>query len=128
MTRRDLLAASVAAGSLLRVRPGFAKASQPATAVNFDIPPHACDSHTHIYGDPKKFPLWSGRPYTPEPALPEEMSALHRALHLERVVIVTPSAYGTDNAATLDELAVWAPDSASRKKILVDNPARLYGF
>ena len=29
------------------------------------------------------------------------MSALHRALHIERVVIVTPSVYGTDNSATL---------------------------
>jgi hypothetical protein len=25
-------------------------------------------------------------------------------------------------------LAVWAPDAVVRKKILVDNPARLYGF
>jgi predicted TIM-barrel fold metal-dependent hydrolase len=25
-------------------------------------------------------------------------------------------------------LPVWAPDAAIRKKILVDNPARLYGF
>jgi predicted TIM-barrel fold metal-dependent hydrolase len=39
--------------------------------------------------------------YTPETALPEEMSALHRALHIQRVVIVTPSVYGTDNSATL---------------------------
>jgi len=39
--------------------------------------------------------------YTPETALPEEMSALHRALHMDRVVIVTPSVYGTDNSATL---------------------------
>jgi predicted TIM-barrel fold metal-dependent hydrolase len=30
------------------------------------------------------------------------MSALHRALHIERVVIVTPSVYGTDNSATLE--------------------------
>jgi hypothetical protein len=29
------------------------------------------------------------------------MSALHRALHIDRVVIVTPSVYGTDNSATL---------------------------
>jgi hypothetical protein len=104
MTRRDLLAGSVAAGALLHVRPGFAKASQPATAVSSDIPPHACDTHTHIYGDPKRFPLWSGRPYTPEPALPEEMAALHRALHVERVVIVTPSAYGTDNEQAVKTL------------------------
>ena len=27
-----------------------------------------------------------------------------------------------------NQLAKWAPDEATRKKILVDNPARLYGF
>jgi predicted TIM-barrel fold metal-dependent hydrolase len=86
---------------LLRARMGLAKASQPATPVNFDVPPQACDCHTHIFGDPRKFPLWPGRAYTPEPASPEEMSALHRPLHIERVVIVNPSIYGTDNAATL---------------------------
>src|SRR6266853_913358 len=101
LTRRNMLLGAATAGVLIRTRPIFAKASQPATAVNFAVPPNACDSHTHIFGDPKDFPLWSGRPYTPEPALPEEMSALHRALHMQRVVIVTPSAYGTDNAVTL---------------------------
>ncbi|SHJ66282.1 Predicted metal-dependent hydrolase, TIM-barrel fold [Bradyrhizobium lablabi] len=78
-----------------------AKASQPATPVNFDIPPGACDCHTHIHADPEKFPFFTGRVYTPELASPEEMSALHKALHIERVVIVTPSVYGTDNSATL---------------------------
>jgi predicted TIM-barrel fold metal-dependent hydrolase len=29
------------------------------------------------------------------------MAALHKTLHIQRVVIVTPSVYGTDNAATL---------------------------
>ncbi len=77
-----------------------AKASQPATPVNFEIPAGACDCHTHIHGDPEKFPFFAGRVYTPEPASPEEMSALHKALHIERVVIVTPSVYGTDNSAT----------------------------
>jgi predicted TIM-barrel fold metal-dependent hydrolase len=50
---------------------------------------------------PNQFPYWPGRTYTPETALPEEMSTLHRALHIDRVVIVTPSVYGTDNSATL---------------------------
>ena len=85
----------------MRGRPGFTKASQPATAVNFAVPAGACDCHTHIFADPQKFPLSPGRVYTPETASPEEMSALHRALHIERVVIVTPSIYGTDNSATL---------------------------
>jgi predicted TIM-barrel fold metal-dependent hydrolase len=79
----------------------FTGASQPATAVNFDIPAGACDCHTHIHGDPARFPWFEGRVYTPEPASPQEMAALHKALHIQRVVIVTPSVYGTDNSATL---------------------------
>jgi len=101
MTRRDTLRAAIAAAAVLRARLSFAKASQPATPVNFDVPPGACDCHTHIFGDPEKFPLWAGRAYTPETASPEEMSALHRALHIQRVVIVNPSIYGTDNSTTL---------------------------
>lgn len=33
-----------------------------------------------------------------------------------------------DDAALLDALAEWAPDAATRRAILVDNPARLYRF
>jgi D-galactarolactone isomerase len=33
-----------------------------------------------------------------------------------------------DDANLLDLLLDWAPDAATRTKILVDNPARLYGF
>jgi predicted TIM-barrel fold metal-dependent hydrolase len=79
----------------------IAKASQPSTAVNFHVPAGACDCHTHIHGDPETFPFFSGRVYTPELASPEEMTALHKALQVERVVIVTPSVYGSDNSATL---------------------------
>lgn len=85
----------------MRTRASFAKASQPATPVNFTIPANACDCHTHIFGDPKRFPFFAGRVYTPETASPEEMLALHRKLHIKRVVIVTPSVYGTDNSASL---------------------------
>ena len=85
----------------MRTQASFAKASQPATAVNFAVPANACDCHTHIHGDPKRFPFFAGRVYTPETASPEEMLALHRKLHIKRVVIVTPSVYGTDNSATL---------------------------
>ncbi len=77
------------------------RAAQPATPINFDVPAHACDCHTHIHGDVEQFPFYTGRVYTPGPASPEEMAALHRALHIERVVIVTPSVYGTDNSSSL---------------------------
>src|SRR5437899_2326551 len=101
LTRRDVLIGAIAAGATMHIRTGFAKASQPATPVNFEVPAGACDCHTHIHGDPEKFPFFSGRVYTPEPALPDEMAALHKALRMQRVVIVTPSVYGTDNSSTL---------------------------
>jgi predicted TIM-barrel fold metal-dependent hydrolase len=101
LTRRETLVGAIAAAAVIRARLAVAKASQPATSVSFDVPAGACDCHTHIHGDPAKFPFFSGRTYTPETALPEEMAALHKVLHMQRVVIVTPSVYGTDNAATL---------------------------
>ncbi len=101
LTRRDLLAGTIASAAILRSRSGHAKASQPTTPVNFEVPDGACDCHTHIHGNPKSFPFFPGRVYTPETALPEEMSRLHKALGIRRVVIVTPSVYGTDNSATL---------------------------
>ena len=101
LTRRHVVLASLAAGVTMSSRNASAAASQPSTPVNFDVPAHACDCHTHIHGDPAKFPFYAGRVYTPELASPEEMAVLHKALHIERVVIVTPSVYGTDNSATL---------------------------
>src|SRR4051795_10712833 len=100
-TRREVLLATLAAGVALNSRDVFAKAAQPETPVNFDVPAGACDCHTHIHGDMREFPMSPGRVYTPEPALPSEMSELHRSLGMQRVVIVTPSVYGTDNSATL---------------------------
>ena len=79
----------------------YARAAQPTTPINFEVPAGACDCHTHIHGDVATFPFFTGRVYTPGPASPEEMAALHKALHIERVVIVTPSVYGTDNSSSL---------------------------
>jgi predicted TIM-barrel fold metal-dependent hydrolase len=109
LTRRSILLASIAAGVTMPNRTVLAKAAQPSTPVNFDIPAGACDCHTHIHGDPAKFPFFAGRVYTPELASPEEMSALHQALDVERVVIVTPSVYGPDNSATLFGMKARGP-------------------
>ncbi len=93
LNRRHLLLTSIAAGMAMPDRSALAKASQPTIAVKLDVPAGACDCHTHIHGDPEKFPFFAGRVYTPEPASPEEMATLHKALHFERIVIVTPSVY-----------------------------------
>lgn len=119
LTRRGILLASIAAGVTMPNKNAHAKASQPSTTVNFDVPPGACDCHTHIHGDPEKFPFFAGRVYTPELASPEEMSALHQALHIERVVIVTPSVYGTDNSATL--FGIKARGATARGVAVIDD-------
>jgi predicted TIM-barrel fold metal-dependent hydrolase len=76
--------------------------SADRSAVNFDVPRGACDCHVHIFGDPKKFPFAASRAYTPPGASMEELLALQRALHLDRVVVVQPSVYGIDNSCTVD--------------------------
>jgi predicted TIM-barrel fold metal-dependent hydrolase len=43
------------------------------------------------------------------------------------VTDVTPL-FQIDDGRLLNQLAFWAPDAATRKLILVDNPARLYQF
>ncbi len=101
VTRREVVAGAIAGGLLVYAKAGLGEASQPATPVSFEVPAGACDCHTHIHGDPARFPYFSGRVYTPEMATPEEMARLHKALRMQRVVIVTPSVYGTDNSATL---------------------------
>jgi predicted TIM-barrel fold metal-dependent hydrolase len=76
------------------------RAPQPSTPVNFGMPAGACDCHSHIFGPPDRFPFVAKRLYTPPPALPEELAAMHRFVHFKRVVIVTASVLGTDNHAT----------------------------
>src|SRR2546421_7934007 len=118
-SRRSVLLASIAVGMTMQRRNALANASTPATPVNFDVPAGACDCHTHIFGDPRRFPLSPSRTYTPEPASIEEMRALHRALHTDRVVIVNPSVYGTDNSCTLD--AVKQLGSSARAVAVIDD-------
>jgi predicted TIM-barrel fold metal-dependent hydrolase len=112
LSRRDVLIGAAVGGVAALVRRPvtlLAKASQPSTRVTFDVPAGACDCHTHIFGDPRRFPLAPSRTYTPETASVEEMRALHQALRLNRVVIVQPSIYGTDNACTLDAIKQLGP-------------------
>jgi len=105
LSRRDILVGAGMAGAAALARPiatVFATAAQPSTPVNFDVPAGACDSHTCVIGDPGRFPFAASRGYTPETASLAEMHSVHRALHIQRVVIVQPSFYGTDNSCTLD--------------------------
>jgi predicted TIM-barrel fold metal-dependent hydrolase len=75
----------------------------------FEVPRNACDCHVHIFGPAAKFPYSSERRYTPGDASIDDLKALHRALHIDRVVIVHPSPYGADNACTVDAVRKLGP-------------------
>jgi predicted TIM-barrel fold metal-dependent hydrolase len=81
------------------------------TPVNFELPRHACDCHTHVYADPKTFPLAPDRVYTPEVVEAGELTAFHRKLGFERVVIVHPNTHGTDNSVTLYAMGVYGENA-----------------
>lgn len=81
------------------------------TPPNFEVPRGACDCHTHIFGPVEKFPFSAKRLYTPGDASIADLHALHRALHIDRVVIVHPSPYGADNSCTVDAVKRLAPNA-----------------
>jgi predicted TIM-barrel fold metal-dependent hydrolase len=105
LTRRTVIKGGVAAG-VAGIIGGARSASGavplPKTKVSFDVPAGGCDCHVHVFGDPKQYPFFAGRTYSPETASVDELRQLLGALRLERVVIVQPSVYGTDNSCTLD--------------------------
>ena len=101
LTRRDAMVGAMSAGALMPTKQRLAKAAQPATPVDFDVPRGDCDCHVHIF-DPVHFPYFSGRLYSPPEASIDDLRSLQSALHLDRVVVVTPSVYGIDNSCTLN--------------------------
>ena len=75
------------------------------TSVNFVLPDNTTDCHVHVF-DPVRFPYVSDRRYTPPAATADELAAVHGRLGVQRVVLVQPSVYGSDNRclfAALDQ-------------------------
>lgn len=92
--------------------------SRPRVALAFDVPAGACDTHVHIVGNTARYPFVPNRAYTPPEASVEDLQAVHKALRLQRVVIVQPSFYGTDNSCTLD--AIKSIGSSARGIAVID--------
>jgi len=67
-------------------------------------PAQACDCHVHVIGPKNRFPLSRERTYTPPDATLDQLVAMLARLSLDRVVLVQPSVYGTDNSCLLDAL------------------------
>jgi D-galactarolactone isomerase len=104
---------ALGAAGVLASREGHAQVAVPnssgTAAPRLKAPPNACDCHHHIY-DAVRFPQ---PPQAPSPLQPnarvEEYRLLQRRLQTMRSVVVTPSAYATDNRVTLDAIAQFGP-------------------
>eukprot|EP01035_Chromulina_nebulosa_P068378 gene68378-93709_t len=72
--------------------------------VGFDVPQGATDCHMHIFGDPIAYPPAAHRAYDPRPMGWDAYDAEAARMGFSRVVVVQPSAYGTDNRCTLDAM------------------------
>jgi predicted TIM-barrel fold metal-dependent hydrolase len=119
-TRREVLYGLGAVGaSLFALRTSALVSSTAAarTAVDFEIPSDACDCHVHVF-DPVRFPYVAKRVYTPPEALIEDLLELQKTLRMDRVVIVQPSVYGTDNSCTLN--AVRKLGTRARGVVVID--------
>src|SRR5437870_494111 len=114
LTRRRMLSHMGVAGTAtvaLRTGIGFAAApSTVKTTVSFDVPRGACDCHVHAF-DSSRVPYLPQRPFTPPPATVDDLRELLRQLHLDRVVIVQPLFYGTNNSYLLDAVRQLGPSA-----------------
>ena len=75
--------------------------------IRYPVPPAACDCHMHVFGPPDRYPGISGHSYAPREAPLSAWRSMAKCIGLQRVVVVQPSCYGTDNAclvAVLHEL------------------------
>ena len=126
LSRREGL--GVALGLCIAGFPGVrAQAQAPSTVktpVKVEVPPNSCDCHVHVFPDPAKFPFFNGRIYTPPVATADDLLALQKALGMDRVVIVTPSVYGTDNSATLDGIRQLGPKRARGVAVIGANTTK----
>ena len=83
-----------------------------------EAPPGATDTHMHFYDIAERYPVAPTAAFLPPPARVDDYRAVQRRLGLERVVVVQPSAYGTDNRCTMD--AVAALGKGARAVVVVD--------
>jgi 2-pyrone-4,6-dicarboxylate lactonase len=75
-----------------------------------ELPVGACDCHAHVFGPLDRFPFIAERSYTPAPKLPSDYHEMLRSIGLTRGVVVQPSVFGTDNAATLNAVKELGPN------------------
>jgi 2-pyrone-4,6-dicarboxylate lactonase len=83
----------------------------------------ACDSQFHVLGPREKYPVRPGAVYEMPSATIAAGLKMHRALGIERGIIVQPTTYGADHSVTLDGLAEAGPNYKACANAIVFNEA-----
>ena len=73
-------------------------------------PAKSCDSQFHVLGPLEKYPVRAGAAYQMPTATWEAALRVHKALGIERGIIVQTTTYGADHAVVLDALAAMGPN------------------
>lgn len=82
-------------------------------------PPKTCDSQFHVLGPRDRYPTRAGAAYEMPTATFENALKVHRALGIERGIIVQTTTYGADHQVVLDALAVAGPNYKACANALV---------
>jgi 2-pyrone-4,6-dicarboxylate lactonase len=82
-------------------------------------PPKSVDSQFHVLGPLEKYPIRAGAAYQMPSATPEAASRVHKALGIERGIIVQTTTYGADHSVVLDGLAAMGPNYRACANALV---------
>jgi predicted TIM-barrel fold metal-dependent hydrolase len=75
------------------------------------MPGNACDAHAHICGPIETYAYSDRRVYTPPDALLPAYRHMLTTLGVQRMVLVQPSVYGTDNTVMLKAMAEIGDDA-----------------
>src|SRR5277367_6175906 len=94
------------------------RSAQTLTPPASRIPIGACDSHVHVFGPKSRYPSVEMPHYTLPDGNLQQLLHMAQMLQLQRLVIVQPSFYGTDNSCMLDALA--AAGTRARGVAMVD--------
>ena len=92
IARRGFLAGTVAIGAA-----GLAAAKSG---------PGLTDTHVHLFGPHAKYPMSTGRPFTPPQAQIGDLMAFNQQHGITHTVVIQPSFYGTDNRLLVNALGV----------------------
>ncbi|SDT51055.1 amidohydrolase family protein [Bradyrhizobium canariense] len=90
------------------------------SAPHWKAPAGSTDCHFHINGPYDRYPLSPGRSYSPPEATVPDYQAMARTIGIDRMVIVQPSTFGTDNSCTLDAVELLGRAN-SRAVVVIDD-------